>query len=216
MKSIKARNKIIIAAVFLIGLSGFFISWKHNTNSLAPIDYIKWLKDPANGLDVSKKMGNIIYTIQYETPEFIVANLKKDPILKSSVLKTEAVNYQGMEYYILQLKNAKSNTDVLTLSLESKDEYYTRESYFSFDFQNDIYLVRGDDTVPCAMFNYIPNYGISPHIDFLVAFVNKKTGSNSATVDRTIVIEDKIFNNGIIKLLVKKEDINKIPSITTY
>jgi hypothetical protein len=216
MKSIKARNKVIITMVLLVGVSCFFISWKHNSIALPPIDYIKWVKDPANGLDVSKKIGDVIYSIQYEPAEYIVANMKKDTLLNSTVMRKEISNYQGMEYYIIQLKNAKSNTDILTLDLASKEEYYSREGYFSFDFQNDIYLVKGEETIPCTMFNYVPTYGISPHIDFLVAFVDKKDESNNASEDRTIVIEDKIFNNGTIKLQVKKENINKIPALITY
>jgi hypothetical protein len=216
MKNIKGKGKLIIPLVLLVGLSCFFISWKHNTISLEPINYIKWVKDPANGLNVSKKIGSIIYSAQYEPVEYLVANSKRDKTLKTAVLKKEVSGYEGMEYYTLQLMNAESNTDILALKLQSRDQYYDRESYFSFAFQSDIYLIRGVDTIPCSAFNYVPNYGISPHIDFLVAFPKKANEAENTDMDRTIVIEDKVFNNGTIKLEVKKENINKIPALITF
>lgn len=174
------------------------------------------MNNPENGLYVYKNLGSVSYSVQYESAEYIIDNMEKDPFLKSSALQKELPNYHGMEYYIIQLRNIKSNTDILTLDLENKNEYYERENYYSFDFQNDICLIRGGDTIPCTVFNYVPNYGISPHIDFMVAFVDKEKTAAQVKADRTIIIEDKIFNNGTIKLEIKKDNINKIPLLITY
>ena len=70
----------------------------------------------------------------------------------------------------------------------------------------------------CAIFNYVPNYGIAPHIDFLLAFEKNKNEvhSEKKLYDREFIINDKVMGYGTIKFQIDKDDMNKIPSLTTY
>jgi hypothetical protein len=216
MKGIKAKSSFIITSVLVIGASVLFISLRRDNKALPPAEYVKWVQNPDNGLNVSKQIKDVKFTVQYQPANYLVANKERDPYLKATVLNSEVGKYTDLEYYDIRLASAKTNQDVLTLDLQNQQDYYSREKYYSFGFENDIYMISNNDTIPCALFNYVPNYGIAPYTDFMIAFTKSKNESKKAMYDHTIVIEDKIFGNGILKFEIKKSDINKIPPIITY
>ena len=82
----------------------------------------------------------------------------------------------------------------------------SRINYFSYAFCNDIKLTSGTDTVDCALFHYENSYGGTPVARFLLAFDDKKIGE-----DKTLIISDKIFNKGKIKLNMDKKVFDELP-----
>jgi hypothetical protein len=216
MNAIKGKNKVIIPVVLVALASIFFISWKMGERkSLSPIEYVKWVQDDKNGLNIKKGMGNVSFSIQYQPAGYLVANEEKDPHLRTLVFNKKMEKYIDLEYYAVRIES-KENKDVLTVNLDKQEDYYARENYYSFEFQNDIIMIEGKDTLGCAMFNFIPSYGLSPHIDFVVAFVKSKEEKEKAAHDRQLVIDDRIMGDGLLKFEIKKDDINNIPSIITY
>jgi hypothetical protein len=219
MKNIKAKSSWgVIAIVLLAALAVLVISWKHDIKSLPPVDYIKYVNNEKNGLNISKHIDDVNYTIQYRPVEYMVANEQKNPYLKTSVFESEKGKYDNLEYYFMQIATSKADQDVLTLNLKNQQDYTDRQKYYSFGFENDICLVEGSDTLHCAIFNYVPNYGIAPHIDFMLAFEKNKQEITSGKImfDRTFVISDQVMGYGTIKLNISKEDLSKAPSLTTY
>jgi hypothetical protein len=216
MKNIKVISSC--AAVIAVGVVSFMaISWKKDVKYLPPVDYVKYVKDSKNGLTVVKHMDKVDYSAQYRSAEYMVASEQKDPYLKTDMFNKEKLKYADLEYYLLQISTANGNQDVLTINLQSEEEYTKRQGYYSFAFENDIVLVEGIDTLPCAIFNYVPNYGLSPHIDFLLAFTkNKNESDGKLKFDRNFIINDQVMGYGTVKLTLKKEDLNNIPSLTTY
>ena len=51
-------------------------------------------------------------------------------------------------------------------------------------------------------------YGSAPYINLMIGFENKNN-----VCDKTIIFNDIVFNNGIIKLTIKKEAIESIPEL---
>ena len=152
MKNIKVRSSWVILSVVLIGIAVSFISWKHDIKSLPPVDYIKYVNNTKNGLKINKHMDEVNYSMQYRTADYQVTNEQKDPHLKTEVWKKEKQKYDDLEYYVLQIQSAKTNQDVLTLNLNSEEEYLQRQKYYSFSFKDDIRMVEGNDTLEVRHF----------------------------------------------------------------
>jgi hypothetical protein len=220
MNGIKVKSSIVLTTLLLGVVSLFFICWKkHGRETLPPWDYVKWVEDSKNGLKIVKKMKDFNFTIQYEPANFIVANLEKDPNLKTSVLNGKRNKYEDLQYFTIQILCPNTTQDILTMGINNRDIYLKRENYYSFDFERAIHLIENNgDTLSCALFNYAPNYGIAPHIDFLVAFTKSKEEikSGQSQNDKTLIVEDEIFGNGTLQFSIKKEDINNIPEMLTY
>lgn len=168
-------------------------------------DYLNYIENKSNGLKVSKNIGEIDYTVQYKPLEYIL--LKEN---KNEDQQKRKEDLQGMQYYTLSYSLVNSRKDILKAGLNAKEDYYERVNYFSFGLQNDIYLVDGRDTMDCKLFNYVRSYGLSPKADFIMAF---ETNKDQTPHDKLIVIEDKIYGGGIIKLKIEKDDINNVPEL---
>jgi hypothetical protein len=166
---------------------------------------VKYIEDEANGLKVSKTIGDIHYSIQYKPDDYI---LLKENNHEQSVIKKE--DLKDMQYYTMQYALVKSGKDILKVHLDNTNDYYARTNYFSFNLQQDIYLVEGKDTMACKLFNYINSYGLSPKADFVMAFDKSK---HKEQEDKMLVLEDKVYGGGIIKLKIEKESIQQIPEL---
>lgn len=182
------------------------VNFSCSKKELHSSDYIKFVEDESNGLRVSKNIGGVDYMVQYKPIEYILLKENNNNV----DIKKRKEDLEGMQYYTLSYSLVKNNKDILKFNLTSQDEYYERVNYFSFGLQNDIYLVEGKDTLDCKLFNYVRSYGLSPKADFVLAF-SKNT--QAQINDKLIVIEDKIFGGGIIKLKIAKEDIKNIPEL---
>lgn len=182
------------------------VSFSCSKKELHSNDYVKFVEDESNGLRVSKNIGEVNYMIQYKPIEYILLRENNN----NGDIKKRKEDLGGMQYYTLTYSLVKNNKDILKFNLTSPDEYYERVNYFSFGLQNDIYLVDGKDTLDCKLFNYVRSYGLSPKADFVLAFDKSK---QTKTTDKLMVIEDKIFGGGIIKIKISKEDIENIAEL---
>lgn len=188
--------------LILLSLS-FYACSKKKVNAT---DYIAYMEQEKNGLKVSKTIGDICYTIQYKTPDYIL--LKENTNGGSTLAKKDL---QEMQYYTLQYSLTDKTKDILKAHLQNGGDYLERSNYFSFGLQEDIYLVDGKDTLPCKLFNYVNSYGLSPKADFVLAFDGKQ---KKEVEDKLLVIEDNVYGGGIIKLKIEKENIQHIPELT--
>ena len=97
----------------------------------------------------------------------------------------------------------------MKLGLEQKEDYYLRLKYYSFDIQNDLKLIDGQDTMKCVFSHFERTYGILPYIKIVTAFEkSKKQGG-----DKIFSYNDKTFNKGIVNLMVKDKALKNIPDI---
>jgi hypothetical protein len=167
-------------------------------------DYLQYIENEDNGLRASRIMGDVKYTLQYKPIDYVL--LKEN----NSNAQQTAVDLKGMQYYTLSYSLVKNDKDILRYDLSEENEYYQRVNYFSYGLQNDLYLVDGSDTLLCKLFNYVRSYGLSPRVDVVIGF---NTTPKKAIEEKQLVLEDKMFNGGIIKLKVTKKDLENIPEL---
>ena len=191
----------MINAVFIIGCS--------KPSNLNTKDYAAWIENPANGVCITKKISDFEFAVLYKPIEYVVAMESKNKnISKDSILKRRE-NLKGYQYFTFRIRSLKDN-EFLKTGMTSQNEYYERLEYFVSNAQNDIKLVEEKDTIPCALYHFERNYGISPYSSIVLSFEEK---DNSNTKDKVFIYEDKVLGIGKIAIKIKGSELSDLPKL---
>jgi len=206
MINMKYRLLFVIGLLILISC--------HEETILSPAKYVEWVKDPSNGLLQSKAINEFEFTAQYKPLNFIVAQEERTNDLSDTILSSRKKEL-GIDYlyYNFRIKNKEGELSPVGSGAHSEQEYQRRLGYFTFDMQQDLYLLHGQDTFPCTMFQFVRNYDIAPYVEFALGF--KKQINTTLNQDITFVFEDRILGIGTTKLLFTQSIFENIPKIKT-
>ena len=118
-----------------------------------------------------------------------------------------------MQYYDLKIELKDGQGEFLKYKLASSNEdYEKRVKYCAFDMQKDIKLLAGNDSMPCTLFHFERAYDLAPYGIFLLGFPLSKIGSDK---EAAIVIQDKLFNKGILKFTFSESELKNLPKLKT-
>jgi len=179
---------------------------------LEPIDYVGWVQNPENGLKMNKVIDDIQFSVQYKPYEYIVCMEERTPSVQDSLLKRKFNELSEMQYFDLTISLVDGAGELLKYRLNSGQQYSERVNYFSFAMQKDIVLVDGKDTIPCELYHFERAYDVMPSGTFLLGFGKKNETLSSS---KTLVLYDRVFGKGTIKLTIDKERIKNTPKLKT-
>lgn len=182
--------------------------------ALPPVNYVRWVKDAKNGLLQTKVLNEFEFMVQYKPLDFIVAQEQRTITLSKSLLEARKKEL-GVDYiyYNFRIKNREGKLSPVGSGAHSEQQYQQRLGYFTFDMQQDLYLLHGQDTFPCTLFQFVRNYDVAPYVEFALGF--KKTPNTTFNQDITFVFEDRILGIGTTKLLFNQEIFTNTPKIKT-
>jgi hypothetical protein len=188
---------MLVRLIKYIFAPAFFLlvySCSTERSEMRPGEYIAFVDNAENGFIREKQIGGVKFKLKYQPLDYLVAKqITENKISDKHQLDEYIRSRNGLRYFILELENERAETDLLSEKSRSQEEYLQRVNYYSYEFENDIRLVSEKDTLPCAMYHYENSYGGTPKLKFLIAF--KESGNNMS-----LVINDRIFNNGNVKL----------------
>ena len=140
-KIIKMKHKIIFYLLLLVQLivscksitirqkeihskSNSFNKETEN-RELAPIEYVKWVRDEKNGLRVLKQEGIYIYELQYQPVEYLVVLQERSEEIEAYTLSEEIEKRGDLQYFTFKMstttgKGILSDRDLI---IENKDIY---------------------------------------------------------------------------------------------
>lgn len=166
-------------------------------NTLEREEYISWVRDYENGLHVRKAAGDFDFDIQYQ-PAFYLALLNND---------TSYVSNQGIDHYILKVGVSDEDSDIINYGVKSNEELQRRSYYFSYVFQNDIYVLEGGKKLPCVLYHFEPSDMTNDRTIVIGFEKNEGVGSVDESI---VVIESPFFSALPIKIKVSKK---RIPAV---
>lgn len=149
-----------------------------------------------------KEIGSVQYRLNY-VPNDVEA-LKRTDYEKmnndsiENYINEFRSNYKGVYFFTLYISN-KSGEDCIKLLASENRSYEDLIKYCSFGINNDFYAVKGNDTLACIAANFERTYGLSKDIRFNLSFRGDKTMADNKVNDLSLVYEDNLFKNGIIK-----------------
>jgi hypothetical protein len=175
-------------------------------------EYIKWVKDPRNGLLKIKAMDELEYAVQYKPYPYIICMEEQTDKLADTMVSRKIKELESVQYYDLKISLKDGQGELLKSKLGSADEYDKRVKYFAFGMQQDIQLVDGTDTLPCIMYHFERAYDVAPYCTVLLGFENDKTKSGK---QKTVLVYDKTFNKGLLKFTFKENRLQTLPKLLT-
>lgn len=178
---------------------------------LAPKEYLKWYSNEENKVWSKKQVGGYDFAALYRSHEFIYL-LEKDGKFEKSDFNERNKKLGNMQYYLLRIKGSDEN-ELMAQDNAQEEDYFLKLEYFTGPMQDDISLVEGNDTLPCLLFHYERNYGISPNNNFLLGF-EKGNDPIFLNTDKTLVLNDRALGTGPVSLRISAEGIKEIPALT--
>lgn len=166
-------------------------------------DPVKYAEDKDNGLKKEITIGEVHYTIQYKPADYIVAMEHLDAEAEAERLK----QLKGTVWFNISFSIIGFNQSPLRYKIAGVDEYTERQDYFLNEASKDIYLMYGTDTVYVDSYWFENNQNITPYETMIVGFV-LPDGDETVKKDMRLSFHDRVYRNGVIKTVIRKEDIN--------
>lgn len=186
---------------------------------LDPNAYASWIENPDNGLNTTAIAGDFKFNLQYKPLTYVAfLNLEKENRNKTEFLKNME-DMKDLQYYTLRINPKGGGGEMLQTNLTSKEEYFYRVQYFSFQLKRDLYLVEGKDSLPCVFAHFERSYAVSPNNNFILAFpVSEKekslrTQGKEYLTDKVLVYNDQYLQTGQVKLKIDKKSFANIPDL---
>ncbi len=180
------------------------------TQSLTPLEYVKWVKSSESGLVKVKTINDLKFSMYHLPTAYMICNDAKDEKLTQQKVVSLALQYQDYEYYMLRIEAPQFNQEFVKYQVSSPTEYEKRIEYYAFSMQHDIVLETENMTIPCEIFHFERIYNIAPYSTFLLGFPKELMED---TKERTLVFNEKVFNKGIVKFRWLSTELDNIPQI---
>jgi len=175
-----------------------------SSSKLERDDYISWIEDCNNGLHVRKDVGDYIFDLQYEPGDYVYLKNREKGVVPDTSLSSNTKS--DFQYYLLSISAAKGKEDFINFGISSSEEKQRKLYYFSYQFEQDIFLEENGEKYPCLLFHFERPVDLKNERTFLLGFRNPRVDSKEAK----IVIQSEWFGSLPISMKVSKD---KIPAL---
>lgn len=179
---------------------------------LSPHEYRDWVNHSSSPLIKQKEIAEFNYELKYLPVDYLITNEVHTNELNKEVHDSLVSEYDGMEYFELKLSVDQFNDEPAKYNIEDMSVYQQRIMYLSFAMQDDIYLeFHSGNKAKCKLYHNERIYGVGPYSKFLFGFSKEDIDANSN--DFTVVINDQLFNTGLIKFNWDRSILSNVPKI---
>lgn len=173
---------VIVVQVILFGCGG----------ELSQQDYVRWVRSYENGLHVEKEVGAFTFDLQYQPAEYT------ELINGGNGIKNNQSD--SMQYYTLRIRLARSNDDIINYQVQNNTEKQQRLYYFSYLFQNYIYIEDSGVRYPCTLFHFEQS-DLGGARTFVLGFPQSKGE------EPCLVVDSPLFGALPVKVKIHRHDI---------
>lgn len=160
--------------------------------------YVAWIEDPKNELHVVKSSADFVFDLQYQPSEYRSIQLgKKTPY-------QEVGSKQGTQQYLLKIIGKNLQYDWIKTG--SQQEVQNNLYYFSYQFQEDIYIEENGEVLPCELLHFEQSQNTGSKKVFLLSFESRFSESKTAT----LVINSEYFGSLPIRMKISKGNLPKL------
>ncbi len=204
-------SKLLHIALFLITL----YSCKRNSDNSCVInsdsDAREFIEKESEKNTYKKRIKEVDFKLKYISNEqMALEDMKGLSEVTQAGFDSIIKNYDSLLFFNLEVTIDNFNEEMLKYKLGENPEasYNDRIDYYSFRMQKDINLVLSEkDTVPCILYHYERNYGVSPKNNFMIGFKTSKIRN------AVLVYDNKFLNTGTVKFALNEQEILNHPKI---
>lgn len=160
-------------------------------------EYLNYLYDENNGLNVSQSIGDLKFSSQLLTNDWY-------KIRENS----ESVFIEEDELHFIFTIQSLSGENPMNVSLSDSVTYYDRIAMLNRGIQNNFQIVQGGAEHQCVFAQVETNYDLSDKVNLTLVFEGVKKNE-----DFVLRFDDRIWYNGFIKLKYSKNELNNIPKL---
>lgn len=187
-----SKNHLLSLGMFALVCCSFSCS-----SALEKESYLEWVQDYENGLHVKKEAGEFIFDLQYMPDDYVW--LQRQEGIDGDKEDRE----KTLQTYILTVSNRKHETDLVDYIGKSPEEKQRTLYYFSYLFQDDIYLEENGERLPCVLFHFEKPIDLKHSRTFVLGFENPAEDSEG----NRLVIHSPKFNSLPVKINIVKKNI---------
>ncbi len=97
------KSQIIYSISVILFISGC------RTESLRPMEFVKWVDNKENGLTENIEVGDYVFQIQYRPKEYMAMIEGNNSAVTAEELATKAEKYADLSYFVLKMKGRNSS-----------------------------------------------------------------------------------------------------------
>lgn len=155
------------------------------------------MQDYSNGLHVEREHGPFLFDVQFQPPLYLaLLNNSSGEILRIDQTREE------IQYFLLKI-SLKDGGDLLTYDVNDLAEKQSRLYYYSYLFQQDIFLEDSGENIPCVLFHFEQS-DLNKSRTFLLGFEHPVKGEGE---DAKLVIRSDQFGSIPIKIKISKHNL---------
>jgi hypothetical protein len=166
-------------------------------SNLSPDQYVAWIQDYQHGLHVKREQDDFIFDVQFQPQDFFtLTGRPARPSVRQDVV---------MQYYLLKLSCKDPSQDPVKRNIDGAAQWQERLYYYSYLFQNDLFLEENGVKYPCVLFHFEQS-DISNNRVFTLGFETPAQASGTSK----LVIDSEQFGSLPVRIEIVKE---KIPAL---
>ncbi len=204
------NNYIIIIAILFVAYS----CGKHGVPSYAISSQAEakaFLGEEKDKGFYETKLKDVNFKLSYIPAEAMALRELGDLSQASQAsFDTLVKSYEGVLFFDMAISIDHFNEEMIHYGIVTNDEasFENRVAYYAFGMQKDINLISGKDTIPCTVYHYERNYGVSPQNHFMLGF------RASHVKELVLVYDNQLLATGPVKFALKEQDLTYHPKIT--
>jgi hypothetical protein len=171
--------------------------------SLSKGEYISWVQNSDNGLHVTKEVNRITFDVQFLPSDFIA--------LQRAVQNIGPPAKDGSPLKQLTLKiGVADGGDILNYDVSNQSEQQQRLYYFSYLFQEDIYLERAGNKMPCVLNHFEKSMDSKNYRTFHLMF---EDSNDDLSDEFDLVIESDRLSSLPIRFKIRIDNIPQVSGL---
>jgi hypothetical protein len=174
---------------------------------ISPKEYISWYESKKCFYEKNIMTDSFQFQAKYLTPGYLALTNLKDSALTEERYRRQYIRYFDKYYFALVVYSNNEKRDVLRVGGVSDSIGKHRFLHLANNFQDDLWLFCGKDSLRCSAYKYHHDYGANFNT-FILTFERLPSWENKTL---KLTYKDKIFGVGSLTFKFKGNEFRRAP-----
>lgn len=187
-------------------------SCAERSGSMDVNDFMRYVESSSSGYRKDINAGDMSVNIQYKPIEYVVYKEMARSAIDIDSFEARCLELQHTIWFNIGLHIKDAQVNPIKNNVSGIQEYNSRYQYFLTEASKDIKAYYGSDEneIEKIAYHFETNYGLTPMDVIVVGF---KIPDSIAKEDIVLVYHDKLYNSGLVKAKISKENLQNQPQL---
>ncbi|MEM6345623.1 MAG: hypothetical protein AAF927_17155 [Bacteroidota bacterium] len=197
-----SRNLLIISTILAWCMSAC------QPTVLAPREFLQWVENPANGFNNQREIGQYTLGAQLMPIPYQAVQLHQASLNAHHLNEMKAELKESLDIHFT-MGPQEGNVSFLKYNLGSIAEYQERLTYLSFDMEDYLYLLHGNDTLRPNLYHFERSFDLEPDAHFFLSFPRPEQLEEEAI----LILDDHFFGLGPVRFRFDLGRLSHLPAL---